>query len=349
MWIGTILNTLFQALLYTPDPNVDDGHLWILLFQFSIKTFMFTGNAAVIVHLIQVGIDQISEPSSFQISAFVSWFVLTINLGYWLNETANYSLHFCLPSSGSAAYFVVVKMIQATALTVVLCMCFIFKKSLETASAKSNVLFTICHVLRYAVKHSSPEQRSALTYWEDEIPSRINLGKRKYGGPFTTEQVENVKAFFKILFICLTAFLSFLAYGFQYYSLDYNSRILNDQNKGFKKIDLTSCREQLKHHVFTSKYFCGMIIVLAYELLYPMIYKKLPTMLKRLGFILLIIPIVRIMLLILSVISIYREPSYKVATSSLYSHSWSDIHPFSYCSIGIHMCSVTNKYEEFFL
>ena len=46
-----------------------------------------------------------------------------------------------------------------------------------------------------------PVNRSALTYWEEDIPSRIDLGKSKYGGPFTTEQVENVKTFFKLLVV----------------------------------------------------------------------------------------------------------------------------------------------------
>ena len=33
------------------------------------------------------------------------------------------------------------------------------------------------------------------TYWEEDIPPRIDLGKSKYGGPFTTEEVEDVKTF----------------------------------------------------------------------------------------------------------------------------------------------------------
>ena len=38
-----------------------------------------------------------------------------------------------------------------------------------------------------------PRNRSALTYWEKEYPSHIDLGKEKYGGPFSEEEVENVK------------------------------------------------------------------------------------------------------------------------------------------------------------
>ena len=51
----------------------------------------------------------------------------------------------------------------------------------------------VYRVIRYAIKNKQPRQRSAFTYCEDYIPSRIDFGKMKYGGPFTTEQVEDVK------------------------------------------------------------------------------------------------------------------------------------------------------------
>ena len=58
-------------------------------------------------------------------------------------------------------------------------------------------------VIRYAIKHKHPTQRSAFTYCEDTIPSRIAFGKQDYGGPFTTEQVENVKTLFRIILLQL--------------------------------------------------------------------------------------------------------------------------------------------------
>ena len=33
------------------------------------------------------------------------------------------------------------------------------------------------------------------------IPSRLDFAKERFGGPFTTEQVENVKTFFRILLV----------------------------------------------------------------------------------------------------------------------------------------------------
>ena len=64
-----------------------------------------------------------------------------------------------------------------------------------------NPLKLIYQVLRYAVKNKYPRMRSAFTYWEDKLYSRIDLGKRKYGGPFTTEQEEDILTFFQILAI----------------------------------------------------------------------------------------------------------------------------------------------------
>ena len=61
-------------------------------------------------------------------------------------------------------------------------------------------------VLNYSYQHKYPERRSAFTYWENDIPSRIDLGKDKYGGPFTYEQVEDVKTFFRLLLLIMSLF-----------------------------------------------------------------------------------------------------------------------------------------------
>ena len=58
----------------------------------------------------------------------------------------------------------------------------------------------------YTWKHKVSEHRSAFTYWEEDIPPRIDLGKDKYGGPFTTEEVEDTKTFLRILPLLLYLF-----------------------------------------------------------------------------------------------------------------------------------------------
>ena len=72
-------------------------------------------------------------------------------------------------------------------------------------SQHNNPVKLIWRVMRYAWTHKHPVRRSAFTYGEPP-PSRLDLGKQRYGGPFTTIQVEDVKTFLYILSILLGIF-----------------------------------------------------------------------------------------------------------------------------------------------
>ena len=64
-----------------------------------------------------------------------------------------------------------------------------------------NPYLTVLNVIKFVKEHKYPLQRSAFTFSDDVIPSRIDFSKERFGGPFTTEEVENVKTFFRILLI----------------------------------------------------------------------------------------------------------------------------------------------------
>jgi peptide/histidine transporter 3/4 len=68
---------------------------------------------------------------------------------------------------------------------------------------RQNPYRMVIKVLNFAWIHKYPLQRSAFTYCDDERPSRFDYAKESYGGPFTTEQVEDVKTFLKIMIILL--------------------------------------------------------------------------------------------------------------------------------------------------
>ena len=68
-----------------------------------------------------------------------------------------------------------------------------------TDKIRGNPYKLLIKVLLFALKHKSPIRRSAFTYCEDELPSRIDFSKRRYGGPYSTDQVENVKVLLNIL------------------------------------------------------------------------------------------------------------------------------------------------------
>ena len=48
----------------------------------------------------------------------------------------------------------------------------------------------VYRILKFAKHHKRPLRRSAFTYSENYIPSRLDFAKERFGGPFTTEQVE---------------------------------------------------------------------------------------------------------------------------------------------------------------
>lgn len=69
---------------------------------------------------------------------------------------------------------------------------------------QQNPFKTITRVLCFNRKHKYPIQRSAFTYSSNRLYTRLDFAKEIFGGPFTTEQVEDTKAFFKILAVLLS-------------------------------------------------------------------------------------------------------------------------------------------------
>ena len=82
------------------------------------------------------------------------------------------------------------------------CLC---QQWLDRAHKVTNPIKLIIQVLNYTRKHSYPEKRSAFTYIDEEQPTRMDYGKEKFGGPFTEEEVEDVKTVLRLLplVICL--------------------------------------------------------------------------------------------------------------------------------------------------
>ena len=63
-----------------------------------------------------------------------------------------------------------------------------------------NPIKLIIGVLNYARKNKYPRKCSAFTYLDEEQPSRLDFGKdAKFGGPFTEEEVEDVKTVLRLV------------------------------------------------------------------------------------------------------------------------------------------------------
>ena len=85
------------------------------------------------------------------------------------------------------------------------CLCY---KWLDTCDKTGNPIKLIFGVLNYARKNKYPRLRSAFTYIDEEQPSRLDFGKHKFGGPFTEEEVEDVKTIFQFISLLVAALCS---------------------------------------------------------------------------------------------------------------------------------------------
>ena len=72
--------------------------------------------------------------------------------------------------------------VSGVSVTTVIISNFLFRKWLDVTPHITNPVKLIAKVLNYARKNKYPRNRSAFTYWEEDFPSRLDLGKEKYGG-----------------------------------------------------------------------------------------------------------------------------------------------------------------------
>ena len=168
-----------------------------------ITTIGVAGSAGIIVNSLQFGIDQLTDASSSEITSYISWYTWN----FMLASTTGAIFTNCLTNYISLSYFVLP---LSCTLSILSDCC--FSHWLVKEPVTNNPLKLIYQVFKYAVKNKYPRLRSAFTYWEDKPYSRIDLGKNKYGGPFTIEQVEDVKTFFQILAVigfCIPMFILF--------------------------------------------------------------------------------------------------------------------------------------------
>lgn len=176
----------------------------IAFFILGIVGYFFgvIGLAGYQANYIQFGLDQLLEaPSEYQ-GLFVHWAQWFTMLGFTFIEVlfAWYSCEYRLRSKDT---ILSLPMVFVLTLTVLLIITYSKRRLFYSRNVRHNPYKVIFKVLNFARKHKYPLQCGAFTCYDDECPSRIDFAKEKYGGPFTTEQVEDVKTFLRMLMVLL--------------------------------------------------------------------------------------------------------------------------------------------------
>ena len=211
-------------------------------------------------NIIQFNIDQSIGASADELSAIVYWDSMSIPTVIFVTEIVQ-----CLIEEKQ--FLIVCYVLSGVAASVVIITNFLFKHWLDTIPQITNPVKLIAKVLNYARKNKYPKNRSALTYWENDYPSRVDLGKEKYGGPFSEEEVEDVKTVFRIM----PLFISIVGM----YSIEFISVHRKDNNMNSSACFVSY--SLIKNIVFV------IVMFLHLKIAHLCVYKFIPSMLRRIG------------------------------------------------------------------
>ena len=250
--------------------NIQEIIPYCLIIFYLLLLSSFVGIRA---NIIQFGMDQLHDSPQDHQSLYILWYMWVTTLAIFIADT---TAEIVLTSTG-VAYFFLAFPLPIVFLIISLYIAHKKRVWFLIESARLNPYKLVYSVSKFAHQHKVPVQRSAFTYCEDEVPSGMDLGKVKYGGPFTTEQVENVKAFYGILKILLALGpVFFIEPAILNTQANYYSHLPeNDQISGLLSFILC--------YGLISQLVTIMGIPLYVCLIRPPVYHFIPGMLKRIG------------------------------------------------------------------
>lgn len=163
------------------------------------------GHGMYVSNLPQFGATQLQFASSKHLSAYARWIVWI----YFLTGVSDLSISFAFIQKHH--FKTILAIINGLWFLLLLLSAIVTYRLrhilIIDPPPKIDGLRLIWRVMKYSWKHKYPVRRSAFTYSEAP-PTRLDLAKERYGGPFTTKQVEEVKSFWYLLLIPICHFLN---------------------------------------------------------------------------------------------------------------------------------------------
>ena len=211
--------------------------------------------------------DQLVGASARDLSVVVHWF-------YWTQRFSSALVRFITCSQLTLPVLNTIAALTCGVLLAVIiisdCLC---QQWLDRTHKVTNPIKLIIQVLNYTRKHRYPERRSAFTYIDEEQPKRIDYGKDKFGGPFTEEEVEDVKTFLQLL--PLLSCVSLLLSGIHLWQAN------TVQVDAFESQYLNCV---VNDGVSWSSWIIALLAIPVYQLvLVPVFHKFIPNMLRCIG------------------------------------------------------------------
>ena len=288
MLVATICVCLFAVLMVYTIQNTGNNLLIILITLFSLAMFLYgIGYVTFIANILQFGTNQLRDAPSQDSVTFLCWYFWTGSLGSVISFSCilpGHNIIINIPhKTVGFDQLTTIIMLTLLCLSVVSSSFILFilhtrETLFWTESSRVNPYKLVYKVIKYACLNKRPTLRSAFTYCEDELPSRMDLGKLRYGGPFTTEQVEDVKVFLRILMVLFSlgpAFLMDVAAT--------TSTVNHASHKNTTYKVSEPVKVQFLDYGMLSPVLVVVCIPIYLSLIRPFFSRFIPNMLKRMG------------------------------------------------------------------
>ena len=197
--VSYAINLILTTILVILDVHQETGDIIKYLCIITALSAL-VGYGLFMSNIIQFGTDQLQFAPSQHLAAFARWFACIFIFSWDFSFVFQLvATTFEFPLLHHGIYCFIFILLFGFAITLVCCC---KQRLVIEPPTHIDPVKMIWRVMKYAWKHKYPVRRSAFTYNENP-PSRLDLAKERYGGPFTTEQVEDVKSFWNILTILL--------------------------------------------------------------------------------------------------------------------------------------------------
>lgn len=198
-WLGTAFMAISFASYESVTSNckTTEDHCSLLpnwLFVGIGYAILGAGLTGIRVNLIPFGADQLPDASSGELSSYFYWHYFCITLGHFIAVIV-------LPLMFKFTYYSFVFLTITVTITVFLSTFILFPWKIVPKNG--NPLKLVSGVVKTSFNSQRPIRRTAFDVGMPK-PTRLDRAKIKYGGPYTLEEVEDVKTFFRILMIVMS-------------------------------------------------------------------------------------------------------------------------------------------------
>ncbi len=297
--------------------NTKDYKLLMLVSFLLISIIGYlAGRVLFITNIVQFGIEQLRDDPTFKSDFYLVMVLLADQLTELVIKVYKslFDLRWIVQnniifmSNGSIVAFDVCFSASVVFSVIILFLVEKYSSKFQHHNTKGNPYKLVYGVMSFAIKHKKPIRRSAFTYCDDERPSRLDFGKQRYGGPFTTEQVEDVKVMINIVKVLIAVC--------PYFLLEFTGNTVLAQYRHHKELyNSNFLHRMILENATLSSFIVTIFILLFFLIIRPFICNYTVSILKRIGASLIIGIFMQLIMIVCGIIS--RDKHYSLRDSCL--------------------------------